>query len=35
MFVFFKKKKPDAETGQAPQLTAQQFIALTLSDEKL
>ncbi|ELP5696042.1 hypothetical protein [Enterobacter ludwigii] len=35
MFGFFKKKKPDAETAQAPRLTAQQFIALTLSDEKL
>ena len=35
MFGFFKKKKPDAEPGQAPRLTAQQFIALTLSDEKL
>ena len=33
MFGFFKKKKPDAETGQGPRLTANQFIALTLSDE--
>ncbi|MFP5977130.1 hypothetical protein ACLFAJ_19140, partial [Enterobacter mori] len=30
----FKKKKPEAETGQGPRLTANQFIALTLSDEK-
>ncbi|EJB8474471.1 hypothetical protein MW376_004658 [Citrobacter freundii] len=35
MFGFFKKKKPDAEPGQGPRLTAKQFIALTLSDEKL
>lgn len=35
MFGFFKKNKPDAETGQCPRLTANQFIALTLSDEKL
>ncbi|URL14801.1 hypothetical protein LVR30_00590 [Pantoea ananatis] len=35
MFGFFKKKKPDAELGQGPRLTAKQFIALTLSDEKL
>jgi len=35
MFGFFKKKKPDAEPGQGPRLTANQFIALTLSDEKL
>lgn len=35
MFGFFKKKKPDAAPGQGSRLTAQQFIALTLSDEKL
>ena len=35
MFGFFKKKKPNAEPGQGPRLTAKQFIALTLSDEKL
>lgn len=35
MFGFFKKTKPDAELGQGPRLTAKQFIALTLSDEKL
>ena len=35
MFGFFKKKKPDTEPGQGPRLTANQFIALTLSDEKL
>ena len=35
MFGFFKKKKPDAEPGKGPRLTAKQFIALTLSDEKL
>lgn len=35
MFGFFKKKKPDTEPGQGPRLTAKQFIALTLSDEKL
>ncbi|HBI6864227.1 TPA: hypothetical protein K8E22_003913 [Enterobacter cloacae] len=35
MFGFFKKKKPDAEPGQGPRLTANEFIALTLSDEKL
>ncbi|WEA07944.1 hypothetical protein PWF83_21880 (plasmid) [Pantoea dispersa] len=35
MFGFFKKKKPDAEQGQGLRLTAKQFIALTLSDEKL
>jgi len=28
-------KKPDAEPRQGPRLTAKQFIALTLSDEKL
>ena len=35
MFGFFKKKKTDAEPGKGPRLTANQFIALTLSDEKL
>ncbi|EKM5719247.1 hypothetical protein WIC93_10625 [Enterobacter cloacae] len=35
MFRFFRKKKPDAAPGQGPRLTANQFIALTLSDEKL
>ncbi|EQA6242206.1 hypothetical protein ACX5DB_003882 [Enterobacter ludwigii] len=35
MFGFFKKKKPDTKLGQGPRLTAQQFIALTLSDEQL
>lgn len=35
MFGFFKKKKTDAEPGQGSRLTAKQFIALTLSDEKL
>ena len=35
MFGFFKNRKPEAETGQGPRLTANQFIALTLSDEKL
>lgn len=35
MFGFFKKKKPEAETRQVSRLTARQFIALTLSDEKL
>lgn len=35
MFGFFKKKKTDAEPGQAPRLTAKHFILLTLSDEKL
>ncbi|WP_254665187.1 hypothetical protein [Enterobacter sp. ku-bf2] len=33
MFGFFKKT--DAEPRQGPRLTANQFIALTLSDEKL
>jgi hypothetical protein len=35
MFGFFKKIRPDAEPWQSPRLTANQFIALTLSDEKL
>ncbi|HHA1944166.1 TPA: hypothetical protein ACOEMQ_003027 [Enterobacter hormaechei subsp. xiangfangensis] len=32
---FFKKKKPNAEPGQGPRLTAKQFTALTLRDEEL
>lgn len=35
MFGFFTKKKPSAEFGQGPRLTAIQFIALTLSDATL
>ncbi|NTX79605.1 hypothetical protein FCL49_11920 [Serratia proteamaculans] len=35
MFGFFRKKRPETEPGQASSITAKQFIALTLSDEKL
>lgn len=35
MFGFFRKKKPETEPGQGSTITAKQFIALTLSDEKL
>ncbi|EJH8886507.1 hypothetical protein NF589_005113 [Salmonella enterica] len=35
MFGFFRKKRPETEPGQGSSITAKQFIALTLSDEKL
>jgi len=35
MFGFFRKKRPENEPGQGSLITAKQFIALTLSDEKL
>ncbi|EPB9885842.1 hypothetical protein ACRWOT_003140 [Yersinia enterocolitica] len=35
MFGFFKKKKLEAEPMYSARITAKQFIALTLSDEKL
>lgn len=35
MFGFFRKKRPETEPGQGSSITAKQFIALMLSDEKL
>ncbi|MCU7369295.1 hypothetical protein RAC90_10270 [Pantoea sp. CS_6] len=35
MFEFLRKKRPETEPGQDCSITAKQFIALTLSDEKL
>lgn len=35
MFGFFRKKRPETEPGQGSSITAKQFIALILSDEKL
>ncbi|EPO0667257.1 TPA: hypothetical protein ACNO4N_005738 [Salmonella enterica subsp. enterica serovar Newport] len=35
MFGFFRKKRPETGPGQGSSITAKQFIALTLSDEKL
>ncbi|MBD9721515.1 hypothetical protein IB240_24255 [Raoultella sp. RLT01] len=35
MFGFFRKQRPETEPGQGSSITAKQFIALTLSDEKL
>ncbi|EID3015170.1 hypothetical protein LB105_005163 [Salmonella enterica] len=35
MFGFFRKKRPETGSGQGSSITAKQFIALTLSDEKL
>ena len=35
MFGFFRKKRPETEPGQGSSITTKQFIALTLSDEKL
>ncbi|CAI1538922.1 hypothetical protein [Serratia plymuthica] len=35
MFGFFRKKRPETEPRQGSSITAKQFIALTLSDEKL
>ncbi|GKN02735.1 hypothetical protein NUKP76_35990 [Klebsiella variicola] len=34
MFGFFRKQRPETEPGQGSSITAKQFIALTLSDEK-
>lgn len=35
MFGFFRKQRSETEPGQGSSITAKQFIALTLSDEKL
>ncbi|MDJ0036366.1 hypothetical protein QM637_11025 [Pantoea allii] len=35
MFEFLRKKRPETEPGQGSSITAKQFIALTMSDEKL
>jgi len=35
MFEFLRKKRPKTEPGQGSSITAKQFIALTMSDEKL
>ncbi|CQJ65380.1 Uncharacterised protein [Yersinia enterocolitica] len=35
MFGFFRKKRQETEPGQGSSITAKQFIALMLSDEKL
>ncbi|EPP1034592.1 hypothetical protein ACULWP_003969 [Cronobacter turicensis] len=35
MFGFFRKKRPETEPEQRSSITAKQFIALMLSDEKL